>query len=267
MSATADPAQMFGHAEFAAALLEPGQPCPAGLRSWNGSDPGLRLAVNRNNVVGSLIDALAETFPVVCELVGEEFFRAMAGVFVRRSPPRSRILSRYGDEFADFVARFDPAAGLPYLADVARLEFARVAAYHCADVPAVDAQVIARALENSERLAELRLELHPSLAVIDSDFAIVSLWAAHQGALDISTVDPSLSQTAVVVRKDFEVLVLQAPPGVAEFLDALGRAAGLAEAVNSAVQAHSSFDLTAALALLFEHSVVTAIHQPHESEP
>ena len=51
-------------ARFAAALLDSRQGCPAGLRTWNGSDPAARLAVYRNNVVSSLIDALADTFPV-----------------------------------------------------------------------------------------------------------------------------------------------------------------------------------------------------------
>ena len=76
-------AAVGSQAAFAAALLYPARPCPPGLHAWNGSDPAARLAVYRNNVVSSLIDALADTFPVVQQLVGEEFFRAMAGVFAR----------------------------------------------------------------------------------------------------------------------------------------------------------------------------------------
>ena len=97
------PAATCSQAAFAAALLDPDQPCPPGLRAWNGSDPTARLAVYRNNVVGSLIDALADTFPVAQELVGEAFFRAMAGVFARQAPPRSRILAHYGEGFAEFI--------------------------------------------------------------------------------------------------------------------------------------------------------------------
>lgn len=81
---------------LAAALLDPDAPCPVGLTAWNGSDPARRFAVYRNNVVVSLIDALAATFPVTLELVGEEFFRAMAGVFVRAVPPTSALLAEYG---------------------------------------------------------------------------------------------------------------------------------------------------------------------------
>ena len=61
------------------------------------------------------------------------------GVFVREQPPRSPLLAIYGDEFADFIAAFEPARELPYLADVARLEAARTRAYHAADATPLDA--------------------------------------------------------------------------------------------------------------------------------
>ena len=88
---------MSSQSAFAAALLNPDLPCPGGLTTWNGSDPELRFAVYRNNVTVSLIDALADTFPVVQALVGEEFFRAMARVFAQANPPRSRLMAYYGD--------------------------------------------------------------------------------------------------------------------------------------------------------------------------
>ena len=70
---------MSTQAAFAAALLDPQRPCPEGLFSANGADPASRFAVYRNNVQSSLINALADSYPVVLQLVGDEFFRAMAG--------------------------------------------------------------------------------------------------------------------------------------------------------------------------------------------
>ena len=162
-------------ATLTAALLDPGLPCPPGLLAWNGSDPTPRLAVYRNNVIGSLVDALADTFPVVQELVGVEFFRAMAAVFVRQSPPRTRLLVQYGQGLPGFIEAFEPARSLPYLADMARLEFARVQAYHAADAPAATSEAVAQALASGERMGELRLSCHPSVAVIRSPCAVVSL--------------------------------------------------------------------------------------------
>lgn len=249
-------------AVFAAALLDPGQPCPPGLVAWNGSDPNARLAVYRNNVVSSLIDALADTFPVCQELVGCEFFRAMAGRFVRQAPPRSRILAHYGDAFPAFVAAFEPARSVPYLADVARLEAARVRAYHAADAPTVASESVSLALASGERIGELRLACHPSVAVIDSRYAVVSLWVAHQGEADLGAVDPDTAEAAIVVRAGLEVLVLRAPAGAAAFVAALLQGRSLADAAAAATDAAAGFDLSATLALLLGHAVLSAIHLP-----
>lgn len=251
-----------GQAAFAAALLDPALSCPPGLRAWNGSDPAARLAVHRNNVVGSLIDALADTFPVVQQLVGDEFFRAMAGVFVRSQPPRGRVLVFYGDALADFIASFGPAEALAYLADVARLEMARVRAYHAADADPVSDEAVGLALGHGERVDELRVALHPSVEVLVSDFAAVSLWAAHQGDGDLAAVDPCVPEQALVLRRGLDVLVLRLPPGAAEFVRALQQGRPLGEAAAAALSAAAGFDLAATLTLCLGHGAITSIHLP-----
>ena len=147
--------QPSGALEFAAALLDPTRPCPPGLTVWDRSDPTRRLAVYRNNVLGSLVDGLVSSFPVVQALVGEDFFRAMAAMFVRVAPPCSPVLAEYGGGFANFIASFAPAGGLPYLPDIARLEFARIQAFHAADAPVLSMADATSALADSERTGEL----------------------------------------------------------------------------------------------------------------
>lgn len=142
---------------WAEALLNPSQAAPQGLRTWNRSDPAKHLAVQRNNVMISLVDALAHTFPVTLQLVGEEFFRAMAQVFVLAHPPRTRVLAHHGQALPSFIAQFPPAAGLPYLADVAQLEWQRLQALHAADASASPSRVIKAA---SRPLQACRLS-HP----------------------------------------------------------------------------------------------------------
>ena len=260
------PASACDQAAFAAALTDPGRTCPEGLRAWNGSDPAVRLAVYRNNVVSSLIDALADTFPVAQELVGVEFFRAMAGVFVRRAPPRSRILAHYGEGFPAFVEGFGPARSVPYLADVARLEFARVRAHHAADADPVSADAVSLALASAERIGELRLVCHPSLAVVASRFAIVSLWAAHQGHGELSAVDPDAAESALVLRQGLDVLVLSLPSGAAGFIAAVQRGAPLGDAAANAAIDDPGFDLSATLTLLLGRGALTSIHLSRRSD-
>lgn len=265
------PALALGQAEFAAALLDPDRPCPPGLRAWNGSDPAVRLAVHRNNVMASLIDALGESFPVVQQLVGEDFFRAMAGLFVRRSPPRSRVLALYGQDLPRFIADFEPARSLPYLADVARLEAARVRACHAAEAQPLAPHAVALALSSGERAGGLRLVCHPSLASIASAHAVVSLWAAHQHDEGIEAalqgVDVDAPENALVLRQGLDVLVLRAPEGAAAFVAALLEGASLSDAAAAATDRAPAFELAATLRLLLAHGALSSIELPPRPHP
>lgn len=242
---------------FAQALLDPTRPAPPGLLAWNGSDVGVRFGVYRNNVVTSLVGVLADTFPVVRRLVGDEFFAAMARLFICDHPPGSPVMSEYGDAFPVWVADFEPATALPYLAAMARLELARVRAFHAADATALPAQALADAVARPERLATLRLRLHPSLAVLDAAHAVVSLWAAHQSddAEAISRVALDAAEAALVLRHGEDVLVLPLAGADAALARALQAGTPLAEAAAQAPQA----DLSALLALLLRHEAVVGL--------
>lgn len=245
---------------FTAALLDPDAPCPTGLTTWNGSDLARRFAVYRNNVVVSLIDALADTFPVTLELVGDEFFRAMAGIFVRAAPPTSPLLAEYGEGFPAFIERFEPARSVPYLADVARLELLRVRAFHAADAEPLTPEQVARALADPERLPALRATCHPSLGVLRSRYAVVSLWAAHQGIGDLARVDPFLPESALVVRGGLEVQVIALPPGDDVLVAGFANGLTLGDAAALAASTHVDFDLTTQLALLLRHGALCSLN-------
>lgn len=247
---------------FAAALRDPDLPCPAGLTAWNGSDPAPRFAVYRNNVIVSLVDALADSFAVTRELVGEEFFRAMARLFVHAQPPKSPRLTFYGAEFPGFIENFPPAAGLPYLADVARLEYLRVVAYHAADTAPVSSAEIAAALADESSLPALVMSLHPSVAVLPSAAAVVSLWAAHQGLVDLAAVATDTPETALVLRPELDVEVIGIPPAAGIFIAALSHGSPLGKAAEQAAASAPDFDLAATLGLLIQKSAITALHPP-----
>ena len=69
-------------------------------------------------------------------ITGVEFFRAMARFHIRETPPASPLLFEYGRDFPAFIERYEYAQGMPWLADVARIERAWLDAYHAADVSA-----------------------------------------------------------------------------------------------------------------------------------
>lgn len=240
-------------AAFARALLDPRAPVP-GLRAWNGSDPTVRLDVHRNTVVVSLVDALADTFPVVQALVGPVCFRAMASAYVRAEPPCSPVLAHYGAGFADWLAHQAPLATLPWLSDVARLEYARVRAFHAAAAPLCTPARLGAALAQPERLPGLVLPLQPGVQVLRSCWAVVSLWAAHQGQGRIEDVRIDQPEAALVLREDEDVVVLPVPLPTGRFAQALRQRRPLAEAV---VEGGPGLDLSASLALLLRHRACT----------
>ncbi|MBX3530363.1 MAG: putative DNA-binding domain-containing protein [Rhizobiaceae bacterium] len=228
---------------FAAALLDPGSVLPEGVTSARGAADPLRFAVYRNNVFVSLVRALAQRFPVTERLVGEEFFRGMARTYAADRKPASPLMFEYGGDFPDFVASFPPAAGLPYLADVARIEAVWTDAYHAADAPPLG--VTALAAIPPDRLAASRLVPHPSAGLVRSAHPAGSIWAGHR---DDPVMPPAswVPETVLVVRPEMNVNVHALPAADAAFAAALLAGASLGEASGASSDV-SDFDFGAAL--------------------
>jgi hypothetical protein len=133
-----------------------------------------RLDIYRNTFVGSLTKALRLSYPAVHRLVGNDFFEAVAGSFIVDSPPRSAYLDDYGADFPEFLLRFPPAAGLPYLPQVARLEWAVNRAIHAPDAePLEPARLTALAPEDQGRVCFVP---HPSLGLVYADYPVDAIW-------------------------------------------------------------------------------------------
>lgn len=242
---------------FAAALLDADRAVPAGLTAHTATVPTRRFAVYRNNVVAGLIDALRARFPAVERIVGGEFFAAMARVFVTERPPGSPLLMKYGDAFPDFIAAFPHTAGLPYLADVARLETARTRAYHAEDATPVDPAAF-RAIPPDD-VGALQVRLHPSMEIVRSAHPIVSIWAMNSGLAALAPIEDWRGEDALIARPQLDVEVRALPPGGGAFLLALAAGRPLAAASKAAAVDATDFDLTANLAGLFGSGLVVEL--------
>jgi hypothetical protein len=243
-------------ASFARALLDPWATVP-GLRTWNGSDPSVRLDVYRNNVVSSLVEALADTFPVVHAVVGDAAFRTLAASHVRAHPPRSPVLAHYGGGFAAWLADAEALAAQPWLPDLARLEFARVQAYHAAEADALSAGALASWLARPDALPGLVLHLHPSVQVLASPWAVVSLWAAHQGPGPAAPPPMDQAEAALVMRAGDDAVVVPVAPATARWVARLRQGRPLGLAVTDAAEAGDTLDLSASLGLLLRLGALT----------
>lgn len=171
MSDLADFQQRFGEA------LAAGSP-PA--------DPALAraLAVHRNTSAKAAQDAIWDNYPVLRALVGDDAFRAFAAAFAGAHPPREPRLCFYGREADRFLSGYAPFAELPWLADVARLEWLVIEALFAADAPTLDAAMFAETID-----LERPLPLHPAARFAAFDCPAAALWLAHQEGADEDDLD------------------------------------------------------------------------------
>ena len=226
---------------FTRALRDPAAPVPAGIIAWSGNAPKRRFDVYRNNVYSSLADVLAGRYPAIQRLVGEEFFRAMARVFIDAKPPTSPMLMQYGGGFAAFLDAFPPVAELPYLGDVARIEWAWSRAYHAGDAQPLDPARLHAVVP--EAFAGLRFVLHPSLHLLTSRFPAFSIWHANVEDAAMPPIDLGAGgEDTIVVRPRLSVEVRALPAGARQFLDTLSRGERL-DAAAEAASATDGFDL------------------------
>lgn len=243
--------------EFVAALLDPQRPIPAGIVGPDGEASARRFGVYRNNVVAGLSHVLRDVFPAVQRLVGSEFFDAMARDFVRAHPPRSPILLAYGDDFPDFIAAFAPAASVPYLPDVARIEVAWRRAYHAQDATPLAADAFGAIPVHV--LPNLRLILHPSLGIVRSAMPALTIWRMNVEDGEPAAVDfEQEGEDALVLRPATLVEARALPPGGAEFIKALGDGGSVLEAAQVAHDCDARFDLGANLTGLLASGAIVA---------
>jgi hypothetical protein len=241
---------------FRAAVLDPAAAVPSGLAAHNGLAPARRFAVYRNNVTVGLAGVLESRFPASVRLVGEEFFRGLATIFVRAHPPRSPLLLRYGDDLPAFVEDFEPAREVPYLADVLRLEIARSQAYHAAD--AEPASLDALSVLAPERLGEAKAMFHPAARLLRSPYPVATIWQMNSVG-EARPIEDWRGEDVLVTRPRLDVSVQILPPGGHAFLAVLRDGGPLKAAAEAAFAEAPDFDLSAALVALVKAGIATEI--------
>lgn len=260
---TAPAALKAMQADFASALFDRRR-VPEGLGARHGT-PSRRFDVYRNNIVAALIGCLGSTYPAVRRLVGDDFFNAMARLFIEGQPPASPVLLEYGAGLDAFIQSFEPAAGVPYLADVARLEWHVARACHAEDAEPIDGNAVADM--TADEVARARLLLHPSLRLMRSPYPVVSIWRANvRNERSVRIAASPNGEAAMIVRPHFAVEVEQVERGAFEFLAALAAGYSLGQASAFAVQCSANFDLATTLVQIFSAGAVVDIvpaGQPH----
>lgn len=237
---------------FRLGLLDPSLPAPDGLVNPDGTPTTKRFDVYRNNVAVSLSDALESAFPVIRKLVGDNFFRAMSGVYLRQHPPTSPLMMFYGDAMPAFLAQFEPAQSLPYLPDMARLELAMRHAYHAADRDPIAPDALAQIPPDA--LTDTCMTLAPTVKVIRSDYPIHSIYLANTAAG--APAAKMGIESILITRPAFDPVQHLITPEAATFFTALLNGQPLGDAANAA---GAGLDLGASLGLLLGQNAITSL--------
>lgn len=218
-----------------------------------------RFRVYQNNIIVSLIDSLVDSFPTLVRLLGEDYFRAVAREFVQANPPRSPVMAEYGTQLPSYLKGFLPLEKLPYLADVARLELARIACFHAADSATLSAEDFTSL--SIEALLSATFVLNPSLRLVVSEHPIFKLW--HSQIHDSRIPEPADWRCEEVIcwRRKNVVITQQLQLGGALFLKALMNGQTLETAWSVASTENPAFNLTDAInSLINQPLIVNIIH-------
>lgn len=242
---------------FTAALLHQEDAIYGAIKGHSEDEKHARFSVYRNNVFVSLIDALADIFPVTQQLVGDDFFRAMARAFVQGNLPTSPVISDYGQHFDTFIRDFAPAKGLPFLGDMAALEYALLALTNAEEHPTLTHAEIATAFGQVEDPATLHFTLLPHTQLMVSSFAIGSLYLAHKSQHDphLAHIDLNTSEHLLLAKSGLyaELRVLSKADAV--FIKQLMQGMTLGDAIPD----DDNFDPGSSLAKLIEWNLLTRL--------
>ncbi len=229
---------------FADALFDSAAtPTCASLIRAGKLSPARRLEIYRHNVLSNLRGTLAEIYPVVRAIVGEAFFRHAAEQFIAACPSRSGDLNQFGQAWADFLSSYAHAYELPYLADVARLEWAWHESFHAADHAPFDLTRLA-AVPPAQH-GELGFQLHPSVRRLHSSHPLLRIWQVNQPDYtgDMAVDWDGAGDNLLIHRQGVEVSIRQLAAGPWQFLSALAGEASLEQAADRALAVDAEFDL------------------------
>lgn len=230
---------------FSEAMLKPQSTALAGVIRENGLGGERRARVYRNNIVHSLSLALHTAYPVVCRLVGEGFFVHAALCYLRGHLPRSGNLHDFGATFPHFLQGFEPAQALPYLPDVARLEWARQMVYHAPGINPLALEQL-QAVPPASYPA-LRFQFNPASRLLASPYPVLRIWEVNQPSYQGETrVDLGMGGVKLlVIRRGLYIHMYALSPGEYICLCRLAAGNSLGDVYEHAAEEDPAFDLAA----------------------
>jgi len=226
------------------------RPAPA-LQSLTGQ---AAFAVYRNTVLAGCVDALRANFPSIETLVGADWMQEAATAYAQQSPPDDARLIHYGAGFAAFLEQLQASHGLPYLADVARLDFYWCEAFSATEDPCLALTDLAGMTANDLMHSYLAPRQSVRWQWFDPH-PVLSLWRCSREGLPWSGAQPWVAEGVLLCGGLDGVSYQPLEAGGCAFLDACAAGHTLETASQCAQQRQPDLDFSDLLGRLMQARV------------
>lgn len=214
-----------------------------------------RLQIYRNNVFITLTETLQSIYPTIQKLVGEEFFSAIAYEYIKQHLPISGNLHDYGNYFAKFLFSFPHAQSLPYLPEVAQLEWAYHEVFHESNANTFDLKKL-EAIP-IEQHNHLKFKLNPASRLFTFDHPVLTIWQFCQQNSPTETLDINTDgEKILIIRRQLDVSFKKLTDGEFCLLSALNTGLILEQACAYTLQAEPEFNIPLKLQEYILHGMI-----------
>ena len=180
-------------------------PAESPLNAQRGTPGKERMRVYAGGYLSRMHTALEEVFEATHHILGEGAFHELAEDYARQFPSQDYNLSFAGRHLPEYLKNSKRTEELPFLADLALLEWRVCEAFHAFEQSPMDpAQLSSLSPDAYERL---RLFFQPSVSVVASAWPILDIWQARKvprEAVNINLIDRP--QRVLVYRRDVQVM-------------------------------------------------------------
>lgn len=203
------------------------------------------------------VRALQAAYPVLTQLLGDDSMGDLARAYWHAFPPQRGDLAHWGEGLGTFMAHSTQLEDVPYLPDVARLEWVLHSLATLEDA-APDPNSLA--LLANEDPNTLWLRLAPGTTIVCSDWPVATLHAAHgnngPSFDDVGRLlQAGVAEDAVIWRQGFQARVRPALAAEAVFLRDLIAQVSL----GAALDASPKLDVSAWLTLAVQSGLLLAV--------
>jgi len=199
------------------------------------------MSIYRHHVTANLVNTLLSIYPLIVQLVGEDFFRRIAHEYIEHYPSRSANLHDYGQYLSDFLAAFAPVNQLPYLPEVATFEWICHTLQFAADPIPFDLKTLQ--MISPDNYEQLHFILHPASHVIQFHYPILRIIALCKGEIDENIDMNEGSVNLLIIRRDLEMMLVPLMLADYSFLVAIQNGSSLANALENAIAIDENFNL------------------------